>query len=569
MNRNIAELSRFILSSPRFRFYPLPLLLLLGIDFLILRNLLDIIAVVSSFLGGIGLDLVIMRANRTFFPLRRTVFLNFFVLLAWSLLFYLFSLVGILLTWTFPFLLLFVSGTSMVRAITLYPYFSEKTYMQLVPSFNSAIPFAIAYFYLAPSSSLLTRFILASILFSASGIFFTWFTAIPFTRTFNEKPVRALNFVLNFRSSASSREVGNKLFENLYSKEKAVPVKILDVFNMDGTRKVALLFPYIHPGPFGNYGSSNLPVKLSGRMPELGGRLMVFHTATTNSNNCRGDDDVQTVADAFNRAIAAEVPVRSISRYRRFTIAGHTVGILRFDDSVLISFVPERRHFDDVSLEEALNMEAKLSNMGISETISVDGQNHFRDRAHALTDLHRFVPGIQREFSRSSLRFPAEIGFGSSVASSPGLGPMGIKAVTIKTGDRLSTIVLTDSNNILTEVINEVRERVSDKIETLEIFTTDNHFVNESNLDMNPLGKRDDRKLILDRITEAIDASIDDAGPVEIRFGRDNAVVHMGDEALFNTLQETIFISLRRAKRSIVSISLIALAASFAIFAFI
>ncbi len=93
--------------------------------------------------------------------------------------------------------------------------------------------------------------------------------------------------------------------------------------------------------------------------------------------------------------------------------------------------------------------------------------------------------------------------------------------------------------------------------------------MNESNLDMNPLGKRDDRKLILDRITEAIDASIDDAGPVEIRFGRDNAVVHMGDEALFNTLQETIFISLRRAKRSIVSISLIVLAASFAIFAFI
>ncbi len=562
MERNIADLGRFIMSSPRYRFYPLPMMVLLGLYYVILGDLVPVIAIIVSFFGGICLDLIATKAAKAVFPLRRTFFLNFVVTLLWSLPFFLFSAVAGLIGISFDFLILFVAMTVMIRVITLYPYFSESAWKQLLPTFNTVIPFGVAYFALMHNSPHLAGFLVSIASFAVTGMLFTHFSTSPFVSKFNEKPVRAMNFILNLRSSSSSREMGNKLFESLYSKERDVPVKVIDILNTDGERKVTLVFPYIHPGPFGNFGSSNLPIRLSEKLEFLDGKVMVFHTATTNSNNCRGDDDITAVAESVRKAIDSSVTVNRISRYRRFKISGHVVGMLRLDDNALIPFIPEQKHFDDVFLNEAIDFENDLKKNGASEVITVDGQNSFRDHAPTLGELKRFLHGTLREFGRLSPKYVPVLGHSSVTFETPGLGPMGIQALALKTGDKTSVIVLTDSNNVERELIDRVRSSVKEPVDNLEIFTTDNHFVNETNLDMNPLGKRDDKDLVVSKVLETVSSAIRDAEEVRIKLGTSHASVHMGDESLFNSLQETIFKSLRRAKRIIVPLIVAGILAS-------
>ena len=57
-----------------------------------------------------------------------------------------------------------------------------------------------------------------------------------------------------------------------------------------------IVFPYVHPGPFGEIGTSNLPFKIYSRTSDISQETMVFHTSTTNSNNCASDADVDNLA---------------------------------------------------------------------------------------------------------------------------------------------------------------------------------------------------------------------------------------------------------------------------------
>ncbi len=569
LNRDLSDLTRFIMSSPRYRFYAIPLPVIFALDSIFLLNFYEITAILASFFGGILLDQIMIRATRVFFPLRRTVFLNFFLLSSWSLLFILASAFGYLFRLPYPFIAFFIPLTAMVRAIVLYPYFSERPYSEIVPSFNSVIPFALVYFIFIPNTDLFEKVVAVSLIFAFAGVLFTNVSVLPFVKKYAVSPVKAMNFVLNFRSSKDVRDRGHEFFQELYSREREVPVKVVDVLKTDGTRKVAMIFPYVHPGPFGNYGSSNLPRRLAEKLGYSGGPLMVFHTATTNSNNCRGDDDVESVADAVRRALANAVNVELVSSYKRIKVAGHYVGLLRLGESLIVSFIPEERHFDDVYLDEALGFEASLKGAGIKEVICVDAQNSFAERATSLGELGRFVSGVTREYSRLSEAVNPEVGYGSSSLSTPGLGPMGVSAITFRSGRKSTVIVLTDSNNIMSGVMSKVRERKGPEFDHIELFTTDNHYVNENTLDMNPLGKRDNQDLVVDAIVAAIDQSLADAGPAVVKMGRSSAVVHMGEEGMFSDLQETVFQSLRLAKRMIAVSSVLGIVLSIAAFYFI
>ena len=66
---------------------------------------------------------------------------------------------------------------------------------------------------------------------------------------------------------------------------------------------------------------------------------------------------------------------------------------------------------------------------------------------------------------------------------------MGVQAMVTEIGGKFQAIVLTDSNNVTREIINEAKRRTKHVVSNLEIYTTDNHYVNAINLDNNPLGR--------------------------------------------------------------------------------
>jgi putative membrane protein len=173
---------------------------------------------------------------------------------------------------------------------------------------------------------------------------------------------------------------------------------------------------------------------------------------------------------------------------------------------------------------------------------------------------------FEREFNRDIPKYDLMVGYAHVTAKSPGLGPMGIQTLVFRVGDKDQAIVLTDSNNIKDELMSLAEQKVAGKVAYMDIFTTDNHYVNQSTLDMNPLGERDDDVMISDLIAQSIDKAIADIEPCRAGMGSSNVTVSMGEENMFEKLLSNVFKSLKQAKYSILAVVALTIAFSFIVF---
>ena len=325
----------------------------------------------------------------------------------------------------------------------------------------------------------------------------------------------------------------------------------------------------MHPGPFGNIGTSNLPFKLWNRTKDLSDEIMVFHTATTNSNNSASEADIDTIAAGIRNAMRNLKYYDQASRIRKLNSGGISVSLLRIGDFGIGSLIPERERFDDVKLTEGLRITEEMISSGASDFAVVDAQNHFSHGAKSLDDCEAVIKTLTREFKRSEPKYPLQVGYSRVAAQALGLGPLGIQCLVFRNGDRTQAIVLTDSNNIKDEVMDLAEKKVDGKVSSLDIFTTDNHFVNQGTLDMNPLGERDDPETIARLIDEAVDKALSNIEDCIAGMGSTNVDVSMGDENMFDNLLTNVFKSVKKAKYSIFGVVSATLVLSFLLFVLI
>jgi putative membrane protein len=128
---------------------------------------------------------------------------------------------------------------------------------------------------------------------------------------------------------------------------------------------------------------------------------------------------------------------------------------------------------------------------------------------------------------------------------------MGIQALSLDSGGKVNSIVLTDSNNITTDVIERTREIVGNSVYSLEIYTTDNHSLNANNLDINPLGRSGEVEKLAQMIAKTVRLSIQNIQKVMIGSATRTVKVKMGQENAYQGLIDSTFRSLRAAKYTI------------------
>lgn len=559
-NRIFADLTVYMRRSPRLRIYAAPATVYLLVTFAILRSW-ELVAVLyaSPVLILLGADAVFVRIADFYFPARRIFFLNFstftvFTVIAWVLLLLKLPVdnaVGILLfSW---------SIVSFLRSILYYPYYSAEPFKLFVPSLFPTIIASGTTLIAGLGVQFLVPALISSAIFFAFGIVFVHVSIRDFRREFGVSPIKVLNMFLNLRTE--EEHAGLDFFRMIYGNERVVPVKVVSILKDNG-RTVRLIFPYVHPGPFGKFGSSNLPEKLEQYLSGPDISIMVFHTATTNSNNCRDDDDVRAIAAAAEDAIRRSVEIDGISRFKKLSISGYSVGIQRIGSVPIISFIPDKGKFDDISLEDGLILTDALNRAATSDAVLIDAQSYFFHGAPILTELHRFQHAILREFERLETDSGMRCGYGNARFAAPGIGPVGVQALIIGNSKYTHCYLLTDSNNITTDLIKAIRERIPGEISSLEFYTTDNHVVNSSTLDMNPLGERDDNDLVAGKCIEAMEGAIRDLGNARVSYGASEAKVHMGEEGIFKRLNSTVFRAVKTAKYAIAATSLGSLAIS-------
>lgn len=562
-NRIFADLTRYMKRSPRARFYLAPVLAYTAITYLIFRSLYFVaLFYILPFLLVIVLDMIFVSVTKFHFPIRRILFLNFSVFTVLSLIVWIFYPLSIPLKDSYAVIIFCWSAISFVRGILYLPYYVESYPRLILPSmFPVLVLTGISLltgrgeYYLIPS-------LVSALLFFSMGFLFVELSISGFKKAFGVSPIVVLNMFLNLKTEENHE--GLNFFRTIYGTRRVIPVKSIRI-ERAGKKDIIAAFPYVHPGPFGNFGSSNLPYKIEQRMQEYSGEIMVFHTATTNSNNCRDDTDVDAVASALKRSIDSANPVNGVSRFRKIVIGGVSVGIQRFGNTVLVSFIPDRQHFDDISFEKSAIMASQLEEAGIEDVIVVDAQSYFFHGAPALENMERFRNSILREFSKLQPMQNISAGYGHSDLRTPGAGPMGVQALVLGNERWKHCYVLTDSNNITVQLIETVRKALPQQ-NSVEFFTTDNHVVNSSTLDMNPLGERDSIEMVAEAILRAMDSAVQDMSPASFYTGSSEAEVHMGEEDTFKKLNSTVFSAMRTAKYAIIGLTTLSLLLSYLIF---
>ncbi|AAT42858.1 DUF2070 family protein [Picrophilus oshimae] len=561
-NRTLAGLSKYIRHSPEWYYFIVPAFILLLIDYLILGNAYFVaIVLLPSYILLNFLDYIFIKISRSQFPVYRLIYFDFASFFISNLFFYAAYLLNFVIGINILYMtMLAISFAAFFRFLILYIYFPNRTLSLVISSMSYTFSFIIIsliFYYKYLKVVYFIPFIISSLIYVAFAIFFIRFSTSNFYKRYKSKPAELINF---FISRSQIGAVADNFFSKVYNKIREIPVKTVDI-RSNGKTKVLMVFPYVHPGPYGNLCSSNLPYKLSA---ELGlENIMVFHTATTNSNNCCGKEDIKNIAGAVKSSLKKINYSSKISKIEKLRIDGYSMSMFRFGNYGLSAIIPDEKKFDDISLKEGLKLIKAMKN--VSEDFAViDAQNCFTRNAPELNDLSMFLNSAQRLFKSMETKYDAMIGFASVKSNIESLGPLGIQAITLKT-DNYQSIVLTDSNNITEEAMNLVRSKFDFDV---EIYTTDNHLANASNLDVNPLGAKDPQQ-VADAIAEAVKKSINDIEPVEMGMGTSYVKVRMGEENSFQILINTVISSLKRAKYSIAVVLLLSIITSILAFKYL
>jgi Predicted membrane protein len=146
-------------------------------------------------------------------------------------------------------------------------------------------------------------------------------------------------------------------------------------------------------------------------------------------------------------------------------------------------------------------------------------------------------------------KYPIMAGYARGSYNIKSLGEMGIQVLTFNIDSAISAVILTDSNNITSYLMIKIRENLKDICKVVEIYTTDNHVVNGSTLDMNPLGEKDDNVKLVEKIRNITELSIASISECTAEMGSADVNVKMGSEESYQELLDTVFSSVKVSKR--------------------
>jgi len=335
--------------------------------------------------------------------------------------------------------------------------------------------------------------------------------------------VSVLDFVRGFigHIAEGSREL-EAFFEEI-GEDALVPVTVLSFRRPDGAEKARFVLPMIHPGPMGDIGGGNLPVRVAQGTDGLG---FPPHATAGHDFNLVTEREVDTICDTVEQAYQRIEYTDTATRAVRIeegdaTLTGHAFG----EDALVVNtFSPGCA--DDVEYGVGLSAMSAARTEGLDDVLLVDAHN-CNDGLEG-EDLGHVVPGSQRSFDmidgagRIGDRLAGldqhSLRLGTAWDETPwtpedGIGPLGVRVAVVEAGTHRTAYVLVDGNNM----DPGLRERVVDAIEgvdTAEVMTSDTHIVNTVEAE-NQVGQGIPGDQLADLVGSLVEDALDDLEPVE------------------------------------------------------
>ncbi len=279
------------------------------------------------------------------------------------------------------------------------------------------------------------------------------------------------------------------------SSNQNIPMEII-VFKNEKGLVAAGVIEYIHPGPFRDIGSSDLPsiimkhIKDKYDIPSF-----VLHGTCTHQQNLTTKEDYSKVLNEVDRLLQETQSHELISGPHWSDGGKFKVWTLFVENDVLTITTSAPEFTDDISLDvgyDAANMIRKLV-PDIGGVVIADAHNCINDDAISVNkgdpEASEFVGTISEAVfsTKNKSKTPIEMGihtvYPDNIAPREGIGPGGITVAALKTTELEFALVSIDGNN----VEPGFRERVvsilkSQGFDNAEVTTTDTHVVNAISL---------------------------------------------------------------------------------------
>jgi putative membrane protein len=421
-------------------------------------------------------------------------------------------------------------------AVLLFVYSGTLRYVQvrrlqgpLVDAFLSRAEEA------PPELSVVTPedFVLLAVLCALYGVgawAFLMVMDLPWRRTLG---VSVLDFARGFVGHvAEGTDELEEFFEDI-GESAVVPVTVLSVRVPDGPEKARFVLPMIHPGPMGEIGGGNLPVRVA---ETADGVAFPPHATAGHDFNLVTEREVERLIDAADRAYQRIEYGREATTGLRVedgeaTVLGQAFG----DDLMLVNtFAPG--YADDVDFGVGLSAMSEARAGGADDVLLVDAHNC--NNGLEGDDLGHVVPGSGRSFDlltaageaarRLSAAPRGDLRMGvarteTDWAPEDGVGPLGVRvAVADVEGDRTG-YVLVDGNNMDPGLRAHLLDAV-DGVDRMEVMTSDTHIVNTVEAE-NQVGEAVDWDELAAVVQAQVDAAIEDLEPVEAGMASERAEV--------------------------------------------
>jgi putative membrane protein len=345
--------------------------------------------------------------------------------------------------------------------------------------------------------------------------------------------VSVLDFVRGFigHLAEGSREL-ESFFEEI-GEDAIVPVTVLSFRRPGGEEKARFVLPMIHPGPMGDIGGGNLPVRVAESTDGLG---FPPHATAGHDFNLVTEREVDSICEtaqrAYQRIEYTDTATRSVRVSEgEATLIGHAFG----DDALVVNtFAPNCA--DDVEYAVGLSTVAEARASGLEDVLLVDAHN-CNDGLEG-DDLGHVVPGSERSFDmirgagRLGERLAAldqhRLGLGTAWEETPwepadGIGPLGVRVAVVAAGRDRTAYVLIDGNNMEPGLRERLVDAV-DSVDTVEVMTSDTHVVNTVEAE-NQVGEGIPEAELVDLVRTLVDRALDDLEPVEAGMESETAEV--------------------------------------------
>jgi len=395
---------------------------------------------------------------------------------------------------------------------------TQKSFVRnLVPASLQTV-FGALFLLLFGVTGYVVNLVTISVVFTLGALVIIRYIDAPLRKSFG---VSGMDFIRSYIAQAVEGAPGMEDFFKKIGEAVEVPVSTLS-FRTKKRLKATFVVPAVHPGPVGEIGGGNLPVRIVNNLD--GGEIFVPHGTATHDFNLVSATESLKIIEAAARAVENTLYTGNASKSIRVQRGAIKLLAQRFGNSVLFVSTLSPESTEDIEYSLGLVASAEARTQGAQDAVLIDAHNCTAPYASSMwagtKNSFDLIDAIREASSRLMQSEPLKSDIKLGIASrgpifgrDEGMGDLGIQVALVEVAGQRTAYVLVDANNMVPNLREIIVSAL--KVDEAEVMTTDNHVVN-SYSGINLLGFKADNGVLLKTIIELVDEAQANLEPVRV-----------------------------------------------------